>query len=124
MDFKQVLERHMQAIVQKDMASFTDTIHKTNITLILPNGKLIQNREEFIQFNQDWFLDQDWKISYGVVKTQESKEMSFAVMLIHYDDLDPEGKPYHQDYYLHLVFEKENDEWLLIYDQNTFMVKE
>jgi len=121
MDFNQTLKRHMQAITQRDLVNFTDTIHKTNITLILPNGKLIQNRKEFIQFNQDWFSDQDWKISYEIVKSQESEEMSFAVLLIHYDDLDAEGKPYHQDYYLHLVFVKENSEWLLTYDQNTFI---
>ncbi|WP_203249251.1 YybH family protein [Sporosarcina beigongshangi] len=121
MDFNQALEQHIQAIVEKDIVSFADTIHKTRITLILPNGKLIQNREEFIQFNEDWFSDQDWTITYDVVKLQESKEMSFAVMLIHYDDLDEEGKPYHQDYYLHLVFEKDNGEWLLTYDQNTFI---
>src|SRR5699024_12879728 len=105
MDFNQTLKRHMQAITQKDLVNFTDTIHKTNITLVLPNGKLIQNRKEFIQFNQDWFSNRDWKISYEIVKSQESKEMSFAVLLIHYDDLDAEGNPYHQDYYLHLVFE-------------------
>lgn len=121
MKFNQALERHMLAIVQKDIVSFADTIHMTNITLILPNGRLVQNREEFIQFNQDWFSDQDWKISYDVVKSQVSKEMSFAVLLIHYDDLDAEGKAYHQDYYLHLVFVKENSEWLLTYDQNTFI---
>lgn len=121
MDFDQALEKHMQAIVQKDIVSFTDTIHPTDITLILPNGKLIQNREEFIQFNQDWFSDLDWKIKYDIVKSQESKEMSFAVLFIQYDDLDEEGTPYQQDYYLHLVFEKENDNWLLIYDQNTFI---
>lgn len=121
MDFDQTLEKHMQAIVQKDIVSFTDTIHRTDITLILPNGKLIQNREEFIQFNQDWFSDPDWKIKYDIVKSQESKEMSFVILFIQYDDLDEEGTPYQQDYYLHLVFEKENGKWLLTYDQNTFI---
>ncbi|MBO0994637.1 YybH family protein [Bacillus sp. SD088] len=121
MDFNQTLERHMQAMVQKDIVGFSDTIHQNNIILILPNGKFIQNREEFIQFNQDWFSDTDWKITYDIVKSQESKEMAFVVLLIHYDDCDEEGTPYHQDYYLHLVFEKENDEWLLTYDQNTFI---
>ncbi|WP_152655547.1 DUF4440 domain-containing protein [Oceanobacillus sp. CFH 90083] len=121
MDFHQALERHMQAMTQKDMKSFADTIHRKDVTLILPNGKLIQDREEFIQFNQDWFSDPDWKMTYDLVKTRESEGMAFALLLIHYDDLDENGNPYHQDYYLHLVFEKEKDEWLLIYDQNTFI---
>ncbi len=120
-DFNRSLQRHMQAIIEKDLVSYEDTIHATNITLVLPNGKLIQTRDEFVQFNRDWFADRDWKLSYEVVKTVETSEMSFAVLLIHYDDLDSEGLPYHQDYYLHLVFVNENGHWLLTYDQNTFI---
>lgn len=47
--------------------------------------------------------------------------MPFAVLFIQYDDVDEEGTPYCQDYYLHLVFVKKNDKWLLTYDQNTFI---
>lgn len=121
MNFNQAVEQHMQAMMHKDIASFTDTIHPTNITLILPNGKLIQKRKEFIQFNQDWFDDPDWKITYDRIRSHESEKMGFAVFLIHYDDLDEKGNPYHQDYYLHLIFEKEEDNWLLVHDQNTFI---
>ncbi|SFS95090.1 YybH family protein [Marininema halotolerans] len=118
--FIQSLEHHLQTLTQRNIKAFIATIHETTITLILPNGKLIQNRNEFIQFHQSWIMDPDWRMTYQIVKTIESSEMAFALLLIHYDDLDSGGNPYHKEYYLHLVFVKDGDQWFLTYVQSTF----
>ena len=41
MDFKKLLDTHLNAINKKDITTFLETVCKDNITLIMPNGKLI-----------------------------------------------------------------------------------
>jgi hypothetical protein len=119
MTFKQALTKHMNAVMERNIEDFNSTIHTNSITLILGNGKFIQNREEFIRFHEDWFADLDWSITYEVVKTVETASLSTAILRIHYEDLDENKNPYEFDYYLQLVFENVNGNWLLVLDQNT-----
>ncbi|TCP54458.1 ketosteroid isomerase-like protein [Tumebacillus sp. BK434] len=120
MDFHQALQHHLNTMTEKDLAAFLATVHPENISLILPNGKLIDSRAEFETFHQNWFSDPDWSMHTELIKTSVTAESGVALLKVLYNDLDPQGQPYEKRYYLSLVFEKVNGNWLLVHDQNTF----
>lgn len=120
MNFQETLQVHLTAIQQRDFTAFLRTVTQaTAFNCILPNGKYIDNTREFIEFNQSWFADPDWRITFTLLKTVESGQMSLALLSVHYDDVDPTGAPYQLDYYLSLGFVQEGGEWRLVFDQNT-----
>jgi hypothetical protein len=45
--------------------------------------------------------------------------MGSALLLVNYNEKERDGKPYHIDHYLSLIFKKEGDGWYLVHDQNT-----
>jgi hypothetical protein len=119
MSFYETFDKHMNSIMQKNMEEFESTIHPVSITLILGNGRMIQDRKEFIRFHEEWFADDDWSIDFKVVKSIVSSDLASVLLKIHYEDLDENANSYHFDYYLQLLFEKVDGNWLLVLDQNT-----
>lgn len=119
MDFKEVLETHLRAIKDKDLETFITTISKDDVTLIMPNGTLINGIKEFIEFHKDWFSDKDWTLNYEIIKIEEGEEISIALLKVDYKDIDLKGNEYSLNYYLTLAFKKSEGKWGLFYDQNT-----
>ena len=66
-----------------------------------------------------WFEEENWRLSYKVVRKIRGTDLSMALVLVSYDEDDRNGKPYHLDHYLALTFQKEDGEWRLVHDQNT-----
>jgi len=124
MDFKATLKDHLDAIQMKDLKRFTETVSKEDITLIMPNGKLITDYDAFYNLHQGWFSDEDWSLKYSVVKVIETTEICSALLSIEYSDCDEEGNPVFMTYYLNLVFRYVASKWLLVYDQNTIFEAE
>ncbi|WP_157729421.1 YybH family protein [Tumebacillus algifaecis] len=120
MEFKDALQNHLDAITGKNLTAFLSTVQKDNISLILPNGKFINDRQEFETFHQNWFSDPDWSMECEILKTVVTSEMSVALLNVLYKDLDPQGQPYEKQYYLSLIFQQHDGNWLLVHDQNTF----
>ncbi|MDP5273706.1 YybH family protein [Chengkuizengella axinellae] len=120
MNFTETLQDHLQAVSNKDLERFLLTVHP-DITLVLPNGKYIDNDEEFKKFHESWFADDDWRIQFEIVKVLETEGMCSALLRVIYDDIDPNNQPYQKKYYLQLLFKKKDGKWLLVFDQNTFM---
>lgn len=120
MIFKEVLEIHLKSIKDKDFDLFITTISDDeDITLIMPNGTLINGRKNFVDLHKEWFLDEDWDFNYEILKIEEGQEISFALLKVDYKDLDGKGNEYLMNYYLNLLFKKMEDQWRLVYDQNT-----
>ncbi|WP_105615909.1 YybH family protein [Vallitalea okinawensis] len=120
MEFKDTLELHLQSIKDKNLDIFLSTVSKEEVVLIMPDGNIIDEKEKFESFHQDWFMDEDWSLHYELLKVIESVDMCSALLKINYRDCDPEGQPIKINYYLNLVFKKFKDQWLLVFDQNTF----
>lgn len=118
--FNITLQKHLDAIQNRDFKSFEKTITGDSvITLILPNGKLMKSRAEYIEFMKEWFNETTWKMNYKIISKECSAGMGYALLLVNYDDISDDKKPYHIDYYLLLIFKEVNEEWYLVHDQNT-----
>jgi len=122
MSFQKALERHLQAIQEHDVQAFLATVAQDgNLTVILPNGNLLDNFDEIAELHQEWFADPEWQMTTELIKTHERKEMASALLLVTYEDVDEEGEPIQFQYFLNLIFAKYGDEWLVIHDQNTLI---
>lgn len=92
MNFQEYLQIHLTAIQQRDLPAFLSTITQAEtFSCILPNGKYFERRSEFIDFTRDWFVDQDWQITFELLKTIETAQLSIALLNVHYVDKDPTG---------------------------------
>ncbi len=123
MEFKKQLDKHLNAIVSRDFESFIDTVSKDNITLIMPNGKLIIKYNDFADLHKEWFSDDDWSMSYEIINTIEKPDICSALLAVDYKDVDEKNEPVGLCYYLNLIFERNGDSWLLIHDQNTIFTR-
>ena len=122
MTFQQSLERHLTAVQNRDIDTFLKTIaNDGRLTLIMPNGSLWQDYADIAELHREWFADPDWQMTTELLTTHESPEMAAALLLVNYTDVDMEGAPVEFEYYLHLLFAKEGDQWLVIHDQNTMI---
>ncbi|MCB9148064.1 MAG: nuclear transport factor 2 family protein [Caldilineaceae bacterium] len=120
MTFQQSLTRHLKAIQNRDLNTFLKTIaNDGRLTLIMPNGSLWQDYDDIAELHREWFADPDWQMTTELLTTHEAAEMASALLLVNYTDVDMEGAPVEFEYYLHLLFAKEGDQWLVIHDQNT-----
>jgi len=120
MNFQEQLQVHLTAIQQRDLPAFLSTMTQGEaVSCILPNGKYFERRSAFVDFTRDWFADPDWQITFELLKTIETAEMSIALLSVHYADKDATGTPYQLNYYLSLGFVLEDGAWRLVFDQNT-----
>ncbi len=117
--FEKILDTHLKAIKERDLDTFLSTVDTENVLLILANGKIVNTGEEFIEFHKDWFSDLDWSIDYRVFSKTVKSTFANVVLDINYNDVDENNNKIQFSYYLTLIFEKNNDTWLLIHDQNT-----
>ncbi len=47
--------------------------------------------------------------------------MASALCLVTYKDVDEAGEPLQYQYFLNLIFAKQDSQWLLVHDQNTII---
>jgi len=122
MSFQQALERHLQAVKGHDIDVFLETIAADgSLTMILPNGNMLDSYEEIVDLHQEWFADSEWQMTTELVNTHVSSEMASALLLVNYSDVDEDGHPVQFQYFLHLLFASRDGKWLLIHDQNTII---
>ena len=119
MKFKELLMTHIDAMVNKDYEGFIKTVSEEAITLIMPNGHLIDTYEGFCSLHKEWFEDEDWAIEYEIRQIIETTSLSTALLSIHYTDVDEKNDPLEMYYYLNLVFKLCDNQWQLVFDQNT-----
>jgi uncharacterized protein (TIGR02246 family) len=118
MDFPDAVNLHLAAIGRRDLDGYLATVHP-DVTLIIPNGRLLSGRDEVAAWHQDWFGDPDWSWELDLRHTVTAGDTGLAVFAADYHDLDGEGRPYDLRYLLSLVFVRDGDRWLLLHDQNT-----
>lgn len=119
--FDQTVAAHLNAIQNRDLDELLNTVYKDVVTLILPNGELSQTTKEYEKINYEWFEDKHWSIDADLVQKRIQKETGIALIKITYHDKEASAADSVFQYYLTLVFTLQNDEWKLIFDQNTII---
>ncbi|AGZ42208.1 YybH family protein [Actinoplanes friuliensis] len=118
MDFTAAVNLHLTTIGKRDLDGYLSTVHD-EVSLIMPNGKLLSGREEVAAFHRGWFDDPDWSWELDLQRSTTAGDTGVAIFAVDYHDLDGNGQPYELSYLLTLVFVRNGDTWLLLHDQNT-----
>ena len=115
--FEKTLKTHLQAVEDRDFDTLISTLPEQGgeIVLILPNGSIDKSRDNFIAGHKEWFAGKSWKQKFEVINTIETAEM--AVATIKYIYIEGNGETWNA--LLGLVFQKVDDHWVLVHDQNT-----
>jgi ketosteroid isomerase-like protein len=113
MNFRETLGRHLLAIEQRDLDALDATVADP-LVLVMADGKLKRQKSEFMEAHRGWFAMKNWTLTAKPVEIYEAASLGVAVMHLDYRE---DGK--RSESYLTLVFERRGDEWLMVQDQNT-----
>ncbi len=120
MNFDETVQALFEGIKSRDVEKLLSTISiDEEVCLILPNGAFFKGQSAFINLHTAWFADPDWHMDVKFLRTIETPEMGYALILADYSDVTLEDQPYEKQHYLSLVFTKKDDVWHLVHDQNT-----
>ncbi len=120
MDFKQTLQDLLEATQKRDLDRLLSIMPiDEEVSLILPNGMFLRGRSTFINLNAAWFADPDWQMDVKILRTIETAEMGFALMLVDYRDATLGAEPYAKQHLFSIVCTKKDGEWHIVHEQNT-----
>jgi uncharacterized protein (TIGR02246 family) len=115
------LETHLQAINARDLDTLMSTVTEgAKLTTILPNGAVLTTREQYRELHVAWFEDTGWRMVFDIEDVERMGDMGIA--RVRYDSqARDEGGEYASKRIaqLTLVFQRQQDGWRLVYDQNT-----
>jgi len=118
MEFDLAVDRHLTAIGARDVDAYLATVHD-DVSMVLPDGTLLNGRAAVGAFHRDWFADPDWAWELDLTHSARVGDTGLVVYTVDYHDLDADQKPYSMRYLLSLVFTRVGGDWLLLHDQNT-----
>lgn len=102
LSFRETLQRHLEAIQNRNLAALADTV----------------GDDSLLKAHREWFGMPHWSLHATPVEIQESAGIGYAVLHLLYCEHAP-GKPARrQQSHLTLVFEKRDDRWVMVLDQN------
>lgn len=129
MHFATMVQELFEAIKRKDLQHVLSLISvDEDVCQILLNGVSINGRTAFINLQTAWFADPDWQLEYQIVRTIETADMAYALLLVQYSDATLRDELYDKQHYLSLVFTRKGGSanaegtWSLVHDQTTIVL--
>jgi len=120
MTFRETLDKHLRAIQQKDLDALAETLPPDGISLVMADGRLVQDAQEFIDLHRGWFgMDKPWRLDAAPVEVLETPEMGVALFRLDYSEGPADRPSTRQESHLTLVFQRRADQWVMVLDQNT-----
>lgn len=115
------LDAHLAAINARDLDALLATVTTGDeLTLILPNGKVLETREEYRRLHVEWFAEDGWRMQFEPVQLRELGDVGVALVKYRSQERQADGTHLtRREALLSLVFARQNGEWRLVYDQNT-----
>ena len=62
MTFRETLDRHLQAIRNRDLSGLVETLPPDELVLITSDGRLVRAVSEFIAMHRGWFAESSWTL--------------------------------------------------------------
>jgi uncharacterized protein (TIGR02246 family) len=119
MTFRDTLDRHLQAIQDRDLGALIETLPADGLTLVMADGRLVRSVQEFVDLHRKWFAQPTWSLEVESVQVTETADVGVALLYLDYHDVAPDGRAIHESSYLTLIFARRDGKWVMVHDQNT-----
>lgn len=114
---KETFDLYVKAVQDSDIESLFSTVtNNEKFFFLTSRGKLINTRQGYYKFHQDWFSEKDWEMPVDFVESHEGTEYGYVTAVYHYKSKLPEGGTYNLDSYFTLIFHKEEGMWKVVAD--------
>lgn len=115
------LQAHVAAVQARDLAALEKTLATADaLDLILPNGKRMTTRAEFVDLHREWFKETNWTWTFEPLSVTATDKLAVITGRTRYEEHE-DGKTTVGENWLSLTFLKEPSGWRLVRDQNTRM---
>jgi len=117
LSLKETFDIYVRAVQKSDLKTlFTTVTNHEKIFFLTSRGNLINTRQGYYKFHEDWFKDKDWQMPVDFLEAHEGKEYGYTNAIFHYRIKLPEGGMYFLDSYFTLIFHKEEGMWKVVAD--------
>lgn len=115
--FNTQMEKHLNAITNKDLETLQSTMHPGGkMQLILPDQEIMMSVDSFMQFHIDWFIGGEWTFTTEILNTEVGDRIGMAIVEAIYREPDRDGKPYFNRMMVSYTLELLDDQWYIIKD--------
>lgn len=109
-----------EAIEKKDLPSIKKFLpHEGPLAVILNDGSVIEDVEDFLDFFEEWFHEDEWSMKHSQLLLEETAEMAFAVLVGDYASKDEDGNDFNVEVFTTCIIRKIDGEWKLVHFQQT-----
>jgi nitroreductase/ketosteroid isomerase-like protein len=114
---REVFDCYVDAIHHSDLEKlFTTITNNQDFFFLTSNGTLIDTREGYYQFHEDWFRETDWEMPVELIDTYEGETCGYSTAIFYYRSKIPDGRTYNLDSYFTLIYHKEKGQWKVVAD--------
>lgn len=111
---------YVQSIQDSDLERlFTTVTEGKDFFFLTSQGHLIDSREAYYQFHEDWFKEEDWEMPVELLRAHEGQNYGYTLAKFMFRGRMPEGGHYALDSFFTLIFSKENGMWKVVGDACT-----
>lgn len=114
-EFAATLDRHLQAIAERDLTNFEETVGE-EVRLVGLDGRITEGRVEAVEAHRAWFADGSWRFEPYVLFSDTQDGVGWALVRVRYETAQRAS-----EFYLFLLFLRDETDgrWRLAYDQGT-----
>lgn len=122
--FTKALTVHLNAVSQRDLTTLAATLSpKGDMHLILPQSKMINSAEGFMDYHREWFKSDGWTLDNEIVYTNVGEDMGFAIVEAVYRELERDGKPYFNRMHVSYDLKQMDGKWYVVKDHMCSVAK-
>ncbi|MFQ6082126.1 MAG: nitroreductase family protein [Candidatus Aminicenantia bacterium] len=114
---KETFKIYVRSVQNSDLKNLFNTVTNNKNFFFLPHtGKLINTREGYYKFHEEWFREKDWEMPVELIEVREGKKYGYTNAIFHYRSKTSERRTYFLDSYFTLIFHKEDGLWKVVAD--------
>ena len=119
-DFIETLEKHLDAVTNKDLESLKETLAPTGeLYFMLDERETSKKASDFIKFHEDWFQDTTWSFETEITDVEVGRDLGLAITQLIYREPERNGKPYFNRMAVSYTLKSIDGQWYIIKDHAT-----
>ena len=117
LSLRETFDIYVRAVQASDLEIlFTTVTDQEKFFFLTSQGELIDSREGYYKFHQDWFREEDWEMPVKLLEVNEGEDYGYTTALFYYQQKTASGEIYSLDSYFTLIFHREDRMWKVIAD--------